>query len=374
VIAGLSAHAFIVDLSEHSFPPYLDVAAIGRALSFAPIWAEIDQPVVVSRPRDQLLAVFGVFGGTSADRIQLILAELGPALGVLRYVDYQEVEHLVEELGSAIVGQLGESADHASYMAMPRGGLIVLGMLAYVMGLDDQRLESPDPQHPLVIVDDLALSGTGFRQFLRRLDHPDIVFAHLFSHPELRQSIQQEELQVRSVLAAADLDDHGSERFGSTYPEWQTRWQARNPDTYWMGYLDHLCLPWTEPDWAWIDSADGSVQTGARLLPPALCLKHRAPTAGPSADFCLQPEGHGPLAAGPGVVFCERGGELLIAGPHGVITLNDTAARMWLALIERGSIDAAADILSDSFDTATDQLTKDLSALVAELTAIELLA
>lgn len=372
--SGSSPRAFIVDLSEQSFPSYLDTPAIGRAIAFTPIWADVEQPVVVSRSRDQLLAIFGEFGGSSADRVQSILAEIGPGLGVLRYIDYPEVERLVEELGSTILRELGQSAGEASYVAIPRGGLIVLGMLAYLMGLDDERLGFPDPEHPLVVVDDVSLSGTGFRQFLRGVDHPDIVFAHLFSHPELRQSIRQAEPQVRSVLAAADLDDHGGERFGPTYRRWQTRWRTRNPDAYWMGYLDHLCLPWTEPDWAWVDSADGRIETGARLLPPELCLKHRASTASPTADFYLQPEGHGPLAPRAGVAFCERKGDLLIAGPHGVVTLNDTAARMWLALIEGGSIDAASDLLSGSLEVHRDQIARDLRNLVAELTAIELLA
>lgn len=109
-------------------------------------------------------------------------------------------------------------------------------------------------------------------------------------------------------------------------------------------------------------------------MPPELCLKHRAPTESPTADFYLQPEGHGPLAPRPGVAFCEREGDVLIAGPHGVVTLNDTAALMWLALVEGGSIDAAADLLSGSFEVPRDQIARDLRNLVAELTAIELLA
>lgn len=64
----------------------------------------------------------------------------------------------------------------------------------------------------------------------------------------------------------------------------------------------------------------------------------------------------------------------MIAGPHGVVTLNDTAALMWLALVEGGSIDAAADLLSGSFEVPRDQIARDLRNLVAELTAIELLA
>lgn len=75
------------------------------------------------------------------------------------------------------------------------------------------------------------------------------------------------------------------------------------------------------------------------------------------------------------VLITETAGEavLLDLESEHYFGLNEVGTRMWQALTETGSVDAAHAVLAAEFDVDADTLRRDLDALVEELLAAGLL-
>ncbi len=200
----------------------------------------------------------------------------------LRYVDYRQAEQDCEILAAKILERWSRSElEGASFAAIPRGGLIVLGMLSYALGLKTAQLrEGPGP---LFLVDDCALTGARFASRLKTTDHREVVFVHLYSHPDLRRAIEEKEERVVACVAARDLTDMAPESFPDPerLAEWRRKWRERLGERYWYGQPEPVCFAWNEPDRPFWNEATGEVEDGWRLLPPHLCLKTRAALGGP---------------------------------------------------------------------------------------------
>ena len=117
---------------------------------------------------------------------------------------------------------LGDELQSSRFVAIPRGGMIVLGMLSYCMGLTHEQLQlSGARKNSLtVVVDDCCLSGARFSKFIESLDSSRVVFAHLFSQPKVRYSILGNETRVEACLAAQNLAERSgyqSKRIPSVY-------------------------------------------------------------------------------------------------------------------------------------------------------------
>ncbi|MGB9880883.1 MAG: hypothetical protein ACPLRM_08985, partial [Anaerolineae bacterium] len=85
----------------------------------------------------------------------------------IRRITYRQAEAATKQLAAQLVGAFGAAElSRFAYAAIPRGGLIVLGMLSYVLDLKPDALMSLATDVPLVVVDDAAYSGARFAQFL----------------------------------------------------------------------------------------------------------------------------------------------------------------------------------------------------------------
>jgi hypothetical protein len=181
---------------------------------------------------------------------------------------------------------------------MPRGGFIVLGMLAYVLDLRPAQLApSPPSDVPLVVTDDCAISGVRFSDMLDRCENRQVIFSHLYSHPDLRIAIERREPRVLACVSAQDLTDYAPAYYGDQYEAWRERWRQRPNPGYWVGQPDHVCFAWNEPDTVFWNPVAQQAESAWRLLPPELCLKNRRKFAPEDARVQLQPEGKGPLGA-----------------------------------------------------------------------------
>jgi hypothetical protein len=227
------------------------VVALARAVAASPGWPDGSDAVLMAHtgPQPRLIAL-GRFDRAGEDWLRCQAHALHHACGHLRYVGYPQVERDCERLADMLREELGKDLTQAKFLAIPRGGFVVLSLLATLLDLDPEQMAPscpPCPENrPLVVVDDCALSGVRFSQFLRGQDSSRIVFAPLCSPPELRSAIESREPRVERVLSAADV-----------------------------GAAEALAFPWNEPDRAVWNPAAERWETAWRIVPPELCLKNR---------------------------------------------------------------------------------------------------
>ncbi len=208
--------------------------ALARAIAASPEWpAGCEATLVVRRGPPSALAVLGRFGEAQKAWLLRQTQVLEDACSRLRYAGAGQVEEDCRALADGLRAALGtESLARARFTAIPRGGLIVLDLLADRLGLVPGQMRPPFPaDRPLVVVDDCALSGARFHRFLRQIDHPSVVFATLYSHPELRAAIRLREPRVAACLSARDLDGR---RIGDS---------GAADEYYWSGEVETLCFP-----------------------------------------------------------------------------------------------------------------------------------
>ena len=350
--------------------------ALARAIGSSPSWASVPRATLVVRAGEE--PVLGVLASLSqpmqGHRIEAQVRAAESAVGRLRYIGYQQAERCVERLAAELVRRFGhEEICQFRYAAIPRGGLIVLGMLAEVLRIPHSQLEgSADPHTPLVVVDDCALSGARFSAFLASRPMDKVIFAHLFSHPTLRAAIEEREARVVTCVSSFDLVDHGPELGAEEYAVARRRWIDRlGSSRYWIGDPDRVCFPWTEPDHLLWNPVDAEVESGWKLLPPERCLNGRQVIPTPRPRIEVQPAGKGTLRPSQQALFGRLGKETLMirldTGER--FRLNGSGQDMWWALVKQDSTESAVKALLRKYHVAESILRSDLAAFTA--TALE---
>ena len=219
-----------------------------------------------------------------------------------------------------------------------------------------------------MIVDDCAQSGLRFGAFLASRPEPQVVFAHLFSHPDLRAAIETREPRVVACVAARDLRDYPPAILTDGSAEAYRRWVARlGPRRYWVGDCERLCFPWNEPEHLLRNLAATDLETAWKLVPPPWCFKADAAAARP--EIQVQPAGRGPLRPSPAVLFGRWNGDTVVARIDSgeVLRLPGSAGAMWWALVKTGDLAAAHRELIGRYRIDAETLRTDLSAFAADL-------
>jgi hypothetical protein len=219
-------------------------------------------------------------------RLRPLAGMLRRLRGHLRYVGYRQAEEDCEVLAAKLLELFPRSElGRFTFAPIPRGGLIVLGMLSYALGLDRERFRlDPGSSGPLVVVDDCALTGARLAGFLETAASREVVAVHLYSHPDLRRAVREREARVVACLAARDLADLAPAR-PEEHRLWTERWRerlgsGRSWPGYWLGQPEPVGFAWNEPDRPFWNGVSGRVEDGWRFLPPHLCLKTRAALGG----------------------------------------------------------------------------------------------
>jgi hypothetical protein len=358
----------------------LDLLGLARGLSTSPAWkATPDATLVVRQSPRPVLGVVGRFDAAAKARLATLGPQLAAGLSCLRHVSYAQAEEDVNRLASMLIERFGrDELRRVRFAAMPRGGFVVLGMLSYALGLRHAQLEPPYPQDvPLVVVDDCAISGYRFNQFLTRYGRHQVVFAHLYSHPELRRAIEARRPHVIACVGARNLYDHAPERYGAEYGAWREQWVSRLGDDvgYWLGQPGHLCFSWNEPDVTIWNPSTEKMERGWRIVPPELCLKNGGVHTMDSLTVQVQLEGSGPLRPSEQVIFGEFEGNIVVGHTEtrASFTLTGVAADMWRCVVEHGNLDEAVVTLLREYDVDPSRLRADLRGFVEDLLAQELL-
>jgi len=365
--------AYHTKLPQVNEEPEARLRALASAVSVSPLWRETPRAVLVIRlGPDPLLSVVGYFDDASRTRLEGLRWQLDHVMSRLRYVDYAQAEKDCEQLASRIVERFGrDELQNFRFTAIPRGGLIVLGMLAYTLGLQRSQLEpSHSPGTPLVVVDDCALSGVRIGEYLEHSQSRRIIFAHLYSPPQLRNAIETAEARRVTCVSAHDLRDYAPEYQGDGYLTWRKRWLDRmDGRAYWVGQPEPLCFAWNEPDRSVWNPITNREETGWRLVPPELCLQNRpAPDAKP-VEVQVQPEGKEPLKPSAHVVFAEFEGQVVVGDvtSEESFVLDGVGADMWRAIVQYGNLKEVEEALLTSYEVDSATLLTDLRGFVEDL-------
>ena len=361
-------------------PPLLTLA---RALTASRGWASQRPALLVARPEPTpVLVAMGRFDDADLARLEALRDQLQHVLPRTRYLDHGAVEAACLLLANRLRERFGAAAiETMRFAGVPRGGLIVLGTLAYALGLtraqlgfDDQR---PSSDAPLVVVDDSVISGVRVRQYLAGRPERSVVVACLHAHPEARAALRARDERIVDVVSAHDFHDYAPRAHGAAYTAWRERWQRRaDPDCVWIGQPEHVGYPWSEPDVGVWNPVTDQEEPGWSVMPPELCLAHRS-TADRGALRCqLQRTPTGCVAAAEHVVHGLFGDDVVIADLAASATygLEGPAAAIWRTLLETGDEAAAAAAVAAAYDVDPATALQDVHSLVAELRSAGLLA
>ncbi len=247
------------------------------------------------------------------------------ALGLHLTELHKRVELFGPEQVSALVVQLAAQmkaeipADLLSSMhvvAIPRGGLFVMGELSYALGWRREQFVD-NGQSAVCIVDDCALTGKRFAETVWRFKGREIWFCTLASAVELRNAILKDKnLNVKGCLAAVDLALLG-----------ETGLPDGDPDRYLNGSVEHVAFPWTEPSLPVTVPMSGGIQDGWHLLPPHKTLGNLALLELPLDKDRLKAE----IEVPSGLVWRLDGELVILFEPEGkqVYELSGLGAKVW---------------------------------------------
>jgi len=361
-------------------------------ISSDPLWLKLPNVRLVARCHPvPLIAAFGCFSFFELERLKNMATMLDEAIEHCRYVSYRDAEELAERLAMRLRQRFSREEISTFYFTtIPRGGHIVLGMLAYALDLrpdqlgDIGALLSERHNVPVVIVDDCAISGLRLQQYLKPAGDQQVVFASLLAPEGFREALMSREACIIDCLSAEVLPDLGPQRYGEGYAEWRGLQQSRMGDQgYWVGVASSFAFAWSEPQTKFWNAEARRFEAGWHLMPPHLCLKRHI------ADEKLQSEGHsaetednctllpqcsGPVSPDDRVLWTEIGCALAVArmpedsGHYApCFRLEGVAADMWRCVIEHGNLDDALAALAPRYDVDSVTLRADLVAFVADL-------
>lgn len=255
----------------------------------------------------------------------------------MTYVDYGRAEADCEALAQRLISALGRAElRRCAFAPIPRGGLIVLGMLSYLLDLRPEQIlaDVATAAGPVCLVDDCLLTGLRLKQALARTVSRQVIVAHLYSHPSLRQAVLEIEPQVRACVAARDLallapDDGGPAGESAASPGGT----ALGLQAYWSGAVAPVAFAWTEPVLNMRDPFSGAVETTWHCVAPHRSLRHRA-----TLDVPLQPAAVRTWQAPDDVVWSWHDGVLwlLQTRTEGAYRLEGDRAAIWRELAVHG--------------------------------------
>ncbi|QDL09333.1 hypothetical protein DP113_16690 [Brasilonema octagenarum UFV-E1] len=350
-----------------------------QAIACSPSWAEMPPSVLIARPTPEpVLAVLGCFDEVAKFRIWTQLQSLNRDLARMRYVSYGQAELDCQRLAYQLIDRFGhEELKRFHFTGIPRGGLIVLGMLAYCLGLTSEQLQPPkSPDVPWVVVDDCVYTGSRFYGFVQSHSQQKMIFAHLYSHPELRSRIITCEPHVLACVSAHDVYDYAPEELGDDYQAWQKHSLFNlSGFRYWVGKTDHVCFSWNEPDRFFWNSITEKIEGSWLLLPKDVCLKNQFKGASKLLNVQIQPGATGSLKPAAQVVFGQYGEQIVIGNleTQQSFGLTDLAADIWLAIVEHGNLEEVITVLLKIYDINETTLRSDVDIFIDQLYAEGLL-
>ena len=328
--------------------------------------------VGVREAPEPLLAFVGSIDGAGRARLQELGGLLNEADTRLRVFTWVDVEQACARLAERLVRRLGrDELDSCSLVGVPRGGLIVAGLLAYALGTARDRVGAVHAGSTVIVVDDCVLSGVRLREVLAETAAARVVVAVLYAHPGLQAAVQATEPQVVACVAGGELHDHGPKLLGEYYGEWRRLWKTRVPERYQTALLDLVAFPWSAPQVRYWEPVSERIEESWRLIPaPGTVLGHSS--CGLEVQVAKDQAGVDLLA--PGVVPVVHADAVVLVDAEQAcgVRLKGVAAHLWHAWVRDDS--AAAAVVAKRYGQPVERVATDLRDLIAGLRARGLLA
>ncbi len=296
-------------------------------------------------------------------------ADLESPAPTVACLGWREVERLAWRLAERLREELDSDLGRSVFVAIPRGGLFVLGMLSYLLELRPEQLATSNTETsgPFVVIDDCAISGARLAATLDGLDRRGVadrlVVGHLLSHPALRDAVESGHPPVSRCLAADDL----AEWRGASAAEraaLSERWRRRLPGRrYWLGPVEPVAFPWSAPDSIWWNERERVVEEGWHRVSPWRALRFRAELrlpAPPGVD-----SERGPLDLAPGTLWKLDGDRFLIVSAEGRLWgFTGVGLDLWRGLLAFGDEEPTVRYLSSIYEAGAERLARDVREFV----------
>ena len=338
--------------------PQQALLKLAEAIALDRYWLQVPHATLAVRSSPYpAIAVFGEFNSPTGQQILSQLEVLNHGCQRLCLAGYDRVTQACEKLSEKLILQFGaQEIQDFKFLGIPRGGLIVLGLLSYCLDLKPEQLTPPLAQQgPLVIVDDCALSGRRFSQTLSEYQDQPIIFTPLYSHPELRAAIAQEN-NVIQCLSGEDLGDY--HRASCSHPSHQ--WQVNAPnliqaDQYWTGQPDYICFPWNEPDQLIWNSSHQLMEKAWRIVPQEQCLKNRPLRETNNIPVHTQYVNQGEVQSHEDVIWITQNTSVMIAHINGgdCLNLKGETAEIWRSLMKNSNLKDVVIAISHKFQISS---------------------
>jgi hypothetical protein len=284
-------------------------------------------------------------------------------------LDWRSCEIGAESLASFLMQRYGQrQLGEAQYLAIPRGGLVVLGMLSYFLDLPRDTLwrGAQDPNRLLVLVDDCAIGGARLRRALEIYPAADVVVAVLASPLGLRQAVLEREPRVQSFLSSITLRPLAGPATVMTKAMAEAETKLLS-ERYWLGRTELPRFPWGEPDLIGWSDESRKFEAGFRNRPPHASWKSRSLLGVPPLL-----ERRGDWHAPEGVTWGEVDGVLWLCDTRGegtVSSLEPPGSEIWRCLAAGADVEQTVAMLAERFDVEPERLRQDVIAFAAELEA-----
>lgn len=352
-------------ISELNFPD-MPLLIIARGIASSPLWSRMPAAELQVRFSPPEISVFGLFDTTDIARLKALAWQTKHALHTLRYVRYSDLENDCQLLVSRLTERIDpDQLKKCYFTCIPRGGLIVLGIFSYLLGLERWQMEPPPSYDaPVVVVDDCTLTGRRFAEFLGKNQSDTIIFTTLYSSPELRSTIEAKEPRVKACISAHDLKSCVGPA-GEDQNAFQEAIRSPGTTDYWIGLTEYICFAWNEPDFVFYNPVTKKVEGNWTILPHEICLKngpvripvsvqHDTRTAFRVAEDIVTVMDDNSVTI-DNIITCER------------FVLKGIATEMWNALIECEDKEVLHAKFLNEYDTDPITLKRDISEFTGNL-------
>lgn len=392
--APLDLQAVLVHRGQSSLAAYGrpdardGVHDLAEAIATSPAWRHVVDGVVAFRARPEpAVALVGRFDAAQLAWIEGLRAILTSVLPWARRLDATAVEEACISLAGSLRTELSpDELARATFVGVPRGGVIVLGMLSYLLDLAPGQVRvgpalagETELTGLVVLVDDVVISGLRAGDAVASVPaQASLVLTTLASHPGARKALRQAHPRLRAVLSALDLHDHAADVHGDGAGAWRARWRDRAPKgAVWVGAPEHVVFPWGEPDIATWNEVLGRAESAWHLFPPHATLKARGRLSAMDEPLESRIEetvaSEGPYQPSDRLLYAHVDEGVLLIDIESAASyfLDGTAATIWTALLDGGPgadpVGVAARRLTDSFEVPARQARSDVQAFRDEL-------